>query len=70
MRVMGGFHLLPTELHRTALLTDNWNHKFRRYDFKTAMVEQLEMKHRKEEIIMEKKLENSLEDYIDDLYLF
>ena len=34
------------------------------------MVEQLEMKHRKEEIIMEKKLENSLEDFIDALYLF
>ena len=34
------------------------------------MVEQLEMKRRKEEIIMEKKLENALEDYIDDLYLF
>ena len=57
MRVMVGFHLLPTELHRTAVLTDKWNHKSRRYDFKTAMIEQLEMKHRKREIIMEKKLE-------------
>ena len=34
------------------------------------MVEQLEMKHRKEEIILEKNLENALEDYIDALYLF
>ena len=40
------------------------------YDFKVAMVEQLKMKHRKEEIILEKKLENALEDYIDALYLF
>ena len=34
------------------------------------MVEQLEMKRRKEETILEKKLENALEYYIDDLYLF
>ena len=34
------------------------------------MVEQLEMKRKKEEIILEKKLENSLKDYIDALYLF
>ena len=34
------------------------------------MVEQLEMKRRKGEIIMENKLENALEDYIDALYLF
>ena len=34
------------------------------------MVEQFEMKRRKEEIIMEKKLENTLEDYINALYLF
>ena len=34
------------------------------------MVEQLEMKRRKEEIILEKKIENSLEDYINALYLF
>ena len=34
------------------------------------MVRQLEMKRRKEEIIMEKKLQNALEEYIDALYLF
>ena len=34
------------------------------------MVEQLEMKCRKEDIILEKKLENTLEDYINALYLF
>ena len=34
------------------------------------MVEQLEMKHTKEEIILEKKAENALEDYIYALYLF
>ena len=34
------------------------------------MVEQFEMKRRKEEIILEKKLENPLEDYINALYLF
>ena len=34
------------------------------------MFEQLEMKHRKKDIILEKKLENSLENYISDLYLF
>ena len=34
------------------------------------MVRQLEMKRRKEEIILEKKLENALEDYINVLYLF
>ena len=28
------------------------------------------MKRRKEEIILEKKLENALEDYIDPFYLF
>ena len=33
------------------------------------MVEQLEMKRRKEDIILDKKLENVLEDYIDTLYL-
>ena len=34
------------------------------------MVEQLEMKRWKEEIILEKKIENYLEYYIDALYLF
>ena len=41
-----------------------------RYDFRITMVRQLEMKRRKEEIIMEKKLQNALEEYIDALYLF
>ena len=57
MRGMGGFHLLPPELQRTAVLTAKWNRKSHMYDFKIAMVEQLEMKHRKEEIILEKNLE-------------
>ena len=55
-RDVGGFHLLPPELQRTAVLTDKWNQKSHRYGFKIAMVEQLEMKRRKEEIILEKKL--------------
>ena len=41
-----------------------------RYDFKIAMVEQLDMKRRKEEIILDKKLENTLEDYINGFHLF
>ena len=40
------------------------------YDFRITMVRQLEMKRRKEEIILEKKLENALEYYIDAFYLF
>ena len=67
---MGGFQFIPEELQRTAVITAKCNGKSHIYDFKIAMVEQLEMKHRKEEIIMEKKLENSLEDFIDALYLF
>ena len=67
---MVGFHLLPSELQNTALLTAKWNQKSHRYDFKVSMVEQLEMKRRKEEIILENKLENTLEDYINALYLF
>ena len=69
-RGMSGFHLLPLELQRTSLLTAKWNWKSHRYDFKISMVEQLETKRRKEEIITEKKISNALEDYIDDLYLF
>ena len=69
-RGMGRFHFLTPELHRIAVLTAKWNRNSHRYDFKIAMVEQLEMKCRKEEIILEKKLENALEDYIDDFYLF
>ena len=57
-RGMGGFHLIFPEFQRKAVLTDNWNQKFHRYDFKIAMVEQLEMKCRKEDIIMEKNIEN------------
>ena len=34
------------------------------------MVEQLDMEHRKENIILEKNIQNELEDYIDALYLF
>ena len=67
---MGGFHLLPTELHRTEVITAKCNRKSHRYDFKIAMVEQLEMKCRKEEIILENNLEDALEYYIDALYLF
>ena len=63
-RGMGGFHLLPPELQRTALLTAKWNRKFHRYKLKIAMVKQSETKHRKEEIILEKKLENALEYYM------
>ena len=55
-RGVGGFHLLPPELQRTAVLTAKCNRKSSRYDFKIAMVEQLEMKRRKEEIILENKL--------------
>ena len=39
IRGVGGFHLLPTELQRTALLTAKWNQKYYKYDFKIAMVE-------------------------------
>ena len=56
MRGMVVCYLIPPELQRTAVLTDKWNWKSRRYNFKIAMVEQLEMKRRKEEIIMEKNL--------------
>ena len=70
MRGMGGFHLLPTELQRKLVLTAKWNRKSHRYDFKIAMVEELEMKRRKEEIILEKNLQNVLGDYINALYLF
>ena len=69
-RGMGGFHLLHPEFQRTALLTDKWNRKSHRHEFKIAMVEQFEMKCRKEEIILENNLEDALEDYIDALYLF
>ena len=69
-RGVGGFHLLPPEFQRTAVLTDNWNQNYHRYDFKIAIVEQLEMKIRREEIILEKRPENALEDYIDAFYLF
>ena len=41
-----------------------------RYDFRITMVRQLEMKRRKEDIILRKNLYNALEDYIDALYLF
>ena len=34
------------------------------------MVRQLDMKRRKEEIILDKKLENTLEDDINDFHLF
>ena len=37
-RGVGGFHLLPPELQRTAVLTDKCNWKSHRCDFKTAMV--------------------------------
>ena len=70
MRSMGGFHSLAPDFQRTSVLTAEWNRRSHRYDFKIAIVEQLEMKRRKEEIIMENKLENALEDYINDLHLF
>ena len=62
--------MLPLELQRKAVLTAKWNRKSHMYDFKITMVEQFEIKLRKEDIILEKKLENASEDYIDDLYLF
>ena len=67
---MGGFHLLPPELQRTAVLTAKRNTKSNRYELKIAAVGQLYMKHSKEEIILEKNIENTLEDYINALYLF
>ena len=51
-RFLGGFHLLPPELHRKAVLTAKWNQRSCSYDFKTAMVEQFEIKRRKEDIIL------------------
>ena len=69
-RGIGGFHLLTPEFQITSVITDKWNRKSHRYDFKIAIVEQFEMKRRKEEIILEKKLENALENCIDALYLF
>ena len=61
---------LPPKLQRTEVLTAKWNWKSHIYDFKIAMVEQFEMKRRNVDIILEKKSENSLEDYINALYLF
>ena len=58
-RDMGRFHLLTPELQRTSVLTAKWNRKYHKYDFKIAMVEQLEMKLRKKGTIPEKKLENA-----------
>ena len=55
-RGMGGFHLLPPNLHSTAVLTAKWNCKSHRYEFKITMVEQLYMKRRKEDIILDNKL--------------
>ena len=69
-RIMGGFHLLLTELQSTSVLTAKWNKKSLRYDVKIAMVEQMEIKRRKEEIILEKKIENALEGYINAFCLF
>ena len=57
-------------MQRIAVLTAKWNRKSHRYGFIIDMVEQLEMKRGKEEIILEKKLENVLKDYINALYLF
>ena len=59
-RGMDGFPLIPTELQRKAVLNAKWNRKSHRYESKISMVEQLEMKHSKEEIILEKNLENAL----------
>ena len=42
-RVMDGFHLIPSELQKTAVLTAKWNQNSHRYEFKIAMVEQLEI---------------------------
>ena len=64
MRGMGGFHSLPPDLQMTAVHTAKQNWKSHRYDLKIAMVEQLEMKRRKEEIILEKNLENIFFQYI------
>ena len=69
-RVLGRFHLIPPELQRKEVLTAKWNQKSHRHDFKISMVEQLETKRRKEEIILKKKLENVLRYYIDAFYLF
>ena len=68
--VMGRFHLIHPDFQRTSVLTAKWNQKSPRFELKIAMVEQLEIKRRKEKIILEKKLETSLEDYINALYLF
>ena len=57
-RDVGGLNLIPPELQRTAVPTDKWNRKSHRYEFKLTMVEQLDMKCRKEDIIMEKNIEN------------
>ena len=38
-RDVGGFHLLPPELQRTALLGVKCNRESHRYDFKIAMIE-------------------------------
>ena len=53
---MLGFHLLPPELKRTAVITAKWNRKSHRYDFNIAMVDQFKIKCRKEEITLKKKL--------------
>ena len=60
MSFQGSASLQAPPTHRKSLM----------YDFRITMVRQLEMKCRKEEIIQRKKLQNSLEDYIDALYLF
>ena len=69
-RGVGGSHLLPPELQRTAILSSKYHLKDHCDDFKRAMKDQLETHRTKEEDSMKEALEKSKEDYIDAVALF
>ena len=65
---VGVFYLLPEELQRNDFLTSKENANVNKSRFDKALENQFVKRRRKEDIILEKKLEDATEDYIFEIY--
>ncbi len=69
-RVFGTFHQLPEELRRLLILFGKENASKSRKKFDEALAAQQEASHQKEEIALQKKLDQMQGDYIGAIYFY
>ena len=70
LKAIGAFHLLQQELQRSLILTGKENTKVVRKEFDRALSRQRGVGREKERVMLEKKSDDTQEDYITAIYFW